>query len=280
VSASKRRVMDSDPSICDSSGWAVVAVSVRGPAHKIAGVPCQDRSNAATVGNTALLCVADGAGSSQYGGDGAAIAVKTVLARLLSENPDTAKAPPHERAAAESSWIESASARIRDAMVAARSEIKREAEDRGKCLAEFACTLVVGLIRPGGLAVGQIGDGGIVAKVDGELAVRAAAARGEYANEAVFLTSEGWAEVVSIRHWQGRTEAACAFTDGCQRACLQRGDPPTPFEAFFAPLWEFVGATRNRAEAEHELGEMLSSDRFREHSDDDKSLAVAAWVPG
>ncbi|HEY6565856.1 MAG TPA: protein phosphatase 2C domain-containing protein, partial [Pirellulaceae bacterium] len=104
--------------------WRYVANSVTGASHLAEGTPCQDCRGIRTLGEGSeqvlIACVADGAGSSRFGGDGASLACHAILdsaaAFLLTGGSVRGLRVDDARA-----WCEIARERIREETVARES---------------------------------------------------------------------------------------------------------------------------------------------------------------
>lgn len=142
-----------------------------------------------------------------------------------------------------------------------------------KLLRDYATTLLVCVVGQDDVAVGQVGDGAVVAlDTAGNLHALTAPDHGEYINEAVFLIDTDYLEraqigVYSLDHVSG----LALMTDGLQMLALSYPHNE-PFGPFFQPLFGFA----SEADAtKQELEAFLDSDRVNERTDDDKTLLLA-----
>lgn len=248
--------------------WRVIGASVPGTAHTRAGLPCQDAHSWAILPNGCLVvAVADGAGSAAHSEEGARLAADAVLAHLSATLHEGVPTDEHE-------W-QSAMATAFDA--AARS-LSETAEEAGRAVRDYATTLTLIAATADVLAVGQIGDGIVVAeREDGVLFLAATPQRGEYANEVALLTAPDAAERVALSLFPIGVQAFAATTDGLLRLAV-RLPSYEPHPPFFAPLFAFVAESTDREAAEAELAAFLASERVTRRTDDDKTLVLAAPI--
>jgi hypothetical protein len=116
----------------------------------------------------------------------------------------------------------------------------------------------------------------MVAELDtGELWAATRPQRGEYANEAYFLTMDDALEYVDVQAYRQQVNALAASTDGLLRLALRLpgGEPHGPF---FSPLFEFAAEAGSVAEAQAQLVHFLDSSQVCARTDDDKTLVLAA----
>src|SRR5262249_39917045 len=136
-------------------GWRVIGASVQGRSHRRANMPCQDAHRWAPAGaGNFVAAVADGAGSSACADIGARLAAESAVdeARTLLGSA----VPGNDQ-----EWIGLLQAVFR----AGRAVLHTQADDFGFSVSDFATTLLVVIATPERLAVGQIGDGAVVARL-------------------------------------------------------------------------------------------------------------------
>ena len=247
--------------------WQVVGASVQGTSHADAGSSCQDAHLWRVLpGGELILVIADGAGSAAHAAEGAQEAVRTACEALAA---GLWCLPPR---AGEAGW--------RELMAGAY----RQAHDRLACLArkerrtqrEYATTLTCALVTGPWLITAQLGDGFVVAETaEGELFLAAHPQRGEYANEAYFLTMDNALAAVEVNVRQQEVNALAASTDGLLRLALRLpgSEPHTPF---FRPLLAFAAEAGSDRAAEKKLLHFLDSKQICARTDDDKTLVVAS----
>jgi hypothetical protein len=253
--------------------WSVVHASEIGTSHLSSGTPCQDRSfgsvNLSQPDRPLLaIFISDGAGSASKGGEGAAIAVETAAA-LIAKQPGAGE---------DIDLTEGAATAF---VVAIQEEIRLAAEASELGMRDYACTFIAVLASPERTLVFQIGDGGVVIDTGTGLEIAVEPMTGEYANMTHFITDERADEIVVAKTYPGPALRIAAFSDGIQRLALNLADN-TPHEPFFTPF--FQGLAKAPADQMERLQSLLAgflgSTPVNERTDDDKSLAVAVWVPG
>ena len=112
------------------------------------------------------------------------------------------------------------------------------------------------------------------------LEVAIAPMTGEYANMTYFVTDEDAITVFATKTYADPALRVAVFTDGIQHLALNMAST-TPHEPFFVPF--FSGMVKASAEQENQLHgllvKFLGSQAVNERTDDDKSLALAVWMP-
>jgi hypothetical protein len=212
-----------------------------------------------------LAALADGAGSADFGGRGATLAVRAAIDTFLYS--EGVRAEPG-----------SAEALLHSALTRAREALEQEAAARDTPLRELATTLIVLLATPSFVAVAQIGDGAtVVQDAAGHLTALTLPPDEGYINETTFLTADDALETAQVVVYQAEIVSLAAFTDGLQRLALKlpEGDPHPPF---FAPLFHFLVQSEDRTEAEAALTALLRSPRLTERTDDDLTLLLATLL--
>lgn len=250
------------------SVWRVVGVSVQGTSHVAAGLPCQDAHVCRVLPSGELvLAIADGAGSAPCSADGAQAAAVEAVATLAAGVP--------ERGA----WVERGWAGLMaSAFEAAHAAVAQLAAGSGRSMRDFATTLTCVIARDDCVVTGQLGDGLAVAERGAGLELVARPQRGEYANEAYFLSMPGALDYLQVRVGWEPVQALAASTDGLLRLALQLPSY-TPHAPFFRPLFDFLAATGDEAAARRQLVKFLDGARVRVRTDDDKTLVLAVRVP-
>jgi hypothetical protein len=244
--------------------WRVVGASVAGSAHERANIPCQDAHCCAVLPNGCLIiAVADGAGSAARSEEGARRAVEAAIAHCTGSLQDST--PTDER-----EWHSIMVA----AFDAALAAITAEAEGAHAPLRDYATTLTIVAATDAHLAVGQIGDGIVVAEGNDGLFLAVSPQRGEYANEVALLTSPHAIEGAAIAVFTAAVQAVAATTDGLLRLAV-RLPSYEPHAPFFRPLFAFLRETGDVSAAQDELARFLASERIADRTDDDKTLVLA-----
>ncbi len=246
--------------------WNIIGASIQGTSHQKTDTPCQDaHAYRVLPDGTALIAVADGAGSAERSDQGAQLAVEQVIA---AAEASLAEGMPADDAAWE--------ALLTDAFCQARQALEKLAAADDVSSRAFATTLTCAVVANEWLAVAQIGDGVVVARdEDGELFAVTQPQRGEYANETYFLTMAEALQRVDVRVCRRKLDALAVMTDGLIRLAMKinTNEPHLPF---FRPLFAFTAQLEDTSEAREQLQALLASDRVCERTDDDKTLVLAA----
>jgi hypothetical protein len=249
--------------------WRVVGASVAGSAHERANIPCQDAHRCTVLPNGCLvIAVADGAGSAARSEEGANLAVEVAIAQCT----DSLQA---ETLTDDQGWR----ALVGAAFNAAFAAIAAEAESAHAPIRDYATTLTVVMAMGAHLAIGQIGDGIVVAEGDDGLFLAASPQRGEYANEVALLTSPQAVADTVIAVFAASVRAMAVTTDGLLRLAV-RLPLYEPHAPFFRPLFAFLRETDDAPGAQGELVRFLVSDRVADRTDDDKTLVLAVRAAG
>jgi hypothetical protein len=146
---------------------------------------------------------------------------------------------------------------------------------------DFACTCIIAAVQSTRLVVAQIGDGAVVANVDGGLRCLSRAPDREYVNETTFLNSANAFKELDIRDEDTASISAIAImTDGVQDGVQHlaiRYPMNEPYDGFFQPLFDYARQNLQNAEAERnrELAEFLDTPGINAETDDDKTLLIA-----
>ena len=248
--------------------WRVVGASVQGTSHLEKAVPCQDAHLYRILpGGELLIAVADGAGSAERAEAGAQTAVAQAIAALESA---LASPPPQD----EAGWQQI----MAEAFRATREALAQLAEAENTPLRAYATTLTCALVADDWLVVGQIGDGAaVVEDAADELSLAVRPQRGEYANEAYFLTMPEALDYLAVCAAARPVRGLAVTTDGLLRLALKLPgyEPHAPF---FRPLLTFVAETAAAGQAAEQLAAFLASPRVCARADDDKTLVLAVRV--
>lgn len=249
--------------------WHVIGASVQGRSHQEKDSLCQDaHSYRVLPGGVVLVAVADGAGSADRSHESAECAVTGAIASLRTM---LAEGLPQN----DVGW----QAQMTEAFRQTRQAVAQLAEAEETIPRAFATTLTCAVTSGEWLAVGQIGDGVVVARgEDGELFAATQPQRGEYANETFFLTMEEALQQIEVRVYHQPVRALVLLTDGLIRLAMNvaRNKPHPPF---FEPLLAFAAQMEDETEAKEQLTAFLASDRVCARTDDDKTLVLAVRPP-
>ncbi len=145
---------------------------------------------------------------------------------------------------------------------------------------EFACTLLVGIIGYEYAAFFQIGDGAMVVLEQGDEAWSYIfwPQHGEYVNSTNFITSADATNVMEFSSVARRIESFSSFSDGIESLVLHYATKTVHdpfFNAMIVPVRQALSQGLDEALSES-LGRYLGSDSVCAHTDDDKSLVLAA----
>lgn len=251
--------------------WRFVCASEVGTSHTYSGTPCQDSCWAQVDylppdQPVLSMFIADGAGSAKRGGDGAELAIDSAVTFMSSKLNQGEFGLSHALAT--------------DLVSAVRERIYEAAEATSLKARDFACTFIGVLSSKIGTLVLQVGDGGVVVDVGTGLEVAVLPMSGEYANMTRFVTDDDAIRVLAIKTYPDPALRVAAFTDGIERLALNMVNK-TPHEPFFTPFFD----TMAKATVEQEdqlrglLMKFLGSQVVNERTDDDKTLALAVWMP-
>lgn len=271
------------------TAWRAVGSAVRGVSHERLGLPCQDaQAFRARPDGTLLIALADGAGSARYSDQGARLAVDEALRSLDGALQDGL---PADR----EGW----EMLLREAFSASRLAVLRLAEDSGMdqsatldldsdeeraetgdeepgtLARQYASTLTCVVATPGQVAVGQIGDGAVVALAEDEqMFAITRLQRGEYANETHFITQEDALDQLVFDLVEQPVKGLAVMSDGLIRLALKM-PAQEPHAPFFQPLFRFAGTIKEGDDTVRQLSGFLNSERVNARTDDDKSLVLA-----
>lgn len=252
-------------------GWRCVAASVIGTSHEKAGSICQDASECqiyclASGEKVLAAAVADGAGSTNYGGQGAARTCQALLALINGHlsSGNTVEQITRETAR---SWL----SRIQNLLQEEAKKVSRERRD-------FACTVLGLIVGESCAACLQVGDGVMVLADSEEHSYGHVfwPDRGEYANTTHFVTEDDALEHLQFESLRRRIIEAALLTDGLQTIALNYKEQ-TAHEPFFKGLFAPLRASVDDCSEElsRSLTAFLSSPRVNEKTDDDKTLVLA-----
>lgn len=250
--------------------WTFGAASVRGISHVKSGARLQDAKRCFEVVDADGVSVfsavvSDGAGSASHGGEGAAIVCRTMAEALRSYFANGSTSLPSEDQVWD--WVDQVRDRITHASTL-RSLTPRD----------FAATMVLGITDGNRTVTAHIGDGAIVARSAAEQSwlLLSQSENGEYASTTYFVTDSGTPRLRIAEH-SDPIDAIFLFSDGIENQVL---DSVTnePYEAFFNPMARpFLSSTTLGRDhfLSGRLMSYLDSEKFAEHTDDDKTLVIA-----
>ena len=215
-------------------------------------------------GPVLVLACADGAGSAEFGLEGARMAcarVAELAAEMVAEGAGVRQMDdgmlPY--------WMEQAA-----------ETISVQAGIAGRRSRDYACTLLVAVIDDYGAAFAQVGDGAIVVGGPHGYAPVFWPQSGQYANTTYFITDPPDSRSVCSEVRAPAPDEAALFTDGLQSLALRFADRAAHdpfFGLFFPPLRAQPAGEADRLRLELEA--FLSSEPVNQRTDDDKTLVIA-----
>lgn len=250
--------------------WCYASASVVGLSHIRVGTKLQDAKHCFVFsgednGDRRFFAViADGAGSAEFGGQGASVVCRTMASQARIAFHRTRGLPDDETLW---SWLD-----------IARDRIQLASSRRGRTARDFATTLVLVMASADEIVTAHIGDGAIVArdKNNGTWVVLSGPHHGEYASTTYFVTDDPQ-PVLRVGKYTNQYNALASFSDGIESLVLDSATG-APFSAFFNPMANPLDAStaigKDTALSKN-LAVFLASDRLNERTDDDKTLIVA-----
>jgi protein phosphatase 2C-like protein len=250
--------------------WKYVTVSVRGSAHVINGLPCQDCGGVEVVGpdQSIVLCaLSDGAGTAKFSDEASQFLITEAFRFFetqLADHPD----PGELIAEYDLSDAESF-------LTVAQEGLQRMAHQRDASIREFSATLLFAAIHPTHSVFFQIGDGCWSVARNGVFGAVTWPIQGEFAGQTEFVTSRHATSVLQMEKITGAVDCVVGITDGLERLALDlQGRFPHP--GFFAPLVAALEKTFDVEIFKKGLVAFLESERVCDRTDDDKSIIIVA----
>lgn len=249
-------------------GWSFARASVRGTSHQRAGTRLQDAAQCRIVSGPEgderfYAIVADGAGSAEYGGEGAALVCRIIgqlCSRYLSSD---AQLPSDDDIW---TWVDEARDRIH--IAASKREVQRR---------QFASTLVMVMASSSEILTAHVGDGAIVARSAAkDWCLLSAPQNGEYASTTFFVTDDP-APALRITRQSNAFDALAIFSDGIENLVLESATH-APSPAFFIPMVRPLDESSESGDLRslsRGLSAFLDSERVNDRTDDDKTLVMA-----
>jgi hypothetical protein len=249
--------------------WCYASASAAGSSHILAGTKLQDAKHCFVVTGKMndrrfFAVIADGAGSAEFGGQGASIICRTVGSQARSALRDVQEMPTDETIA---TWLD-----------VARDRIQLAARRRERTARDFAATLVIVMASHQEVITAHVGDGAIVARNKNSVlwTVLSRPSHGQYASTTYFVTDNPHPALRIGRH-PNHFDALAAFSDGIENLVID-SSTGEPFAAFFGPMAKPLNASRaigKDAALSKNLATFLASDELNKRTDDDKTLIVA-----
>lgn len=247
--------------------WKWASASACGTSHIRLGTAKQDTHRVILrSGEKVLIAVAcDGAGTAEFGGQGAAITARTFTNEIARNVKRSLKSISDQV--------------IWDAVDLIRDQITIAANKRDLVMRDFATTMVACLSDGRNTITAHIGDGTIAARLtsDGLWQSLSWPEHGEYASTTFFLTDETDVRL-RINRFSDPVDRIVVMTDGLERLALDFAQL-VPHSPFFAGISEPVfakGDHRGSSKLSKALQRYLDSPAVNDRTDDDKTLVIAA----
>lgn len=249
------------------SAWTWASATAVGTSHLRAGTRRQDayRCHVPAASPDFLVCVvSDGAGTAEFGGQGASLICRKFSA-MAEQHLRTRREPPSDTEVL--LWLDS----IRDS-------ISFAAHRRSKIPRDFAATMIAIVSSGDETLIVQVGDGCAVIRDShsGEWRAPIWPDHGEYASTTSFVTDSPSVKCRFARV-EASVSAVVALTDGLERLALDFSCQK-PFEGFFDGVTKPVDRSAAVGRDMHlstVLREYLLGDAICSRTDDDKTLVVA-----
>ncbi|HXW33085.1 MAG TPA: PP2C family serine/threonine-protein phosphatase, partial [Acidimicrobiales bacterium] len=264
------------------AGWTLAKATATGTMHIEAGIGCHDsvggwvRSDDRGLVD-AIGVVADGAGSALLPELGSRTAVAYVVdearkARIehFEGGREVASLAEVGNESESTSHTDPAVELVRRLFSGARKALEVTADEEGVKLRDLATTLMVAMVTDERFVVAEIGDGVVaVRSSDGTISSMISPQRGEFANEATFITSGA-----ELPHLELASRPVCevnAFglsSDGLRLLITSNSLEGSPYPPFFNDVFSAVvsGTT------DEQIAGFL--ERAADRTGDDKSLVI------
>jgi hypothetical protein len=143
---------------------------------------------------------------------------------------------------------------------------------------ELACTLVVALVGPNRACFLQIGDGGVVIRIQNRYRLIFRPHHGEIAESTYFLTDPDVSLHLRFFEINESIDGVAAFTDGLEPLLLA-----FPEFSIHQPFFDKAFAAAEQPNTPEELREQLfrflNSSHVNQRTTDDKTLILATRIP-
>ena len=259
--------------------WKAIARREVGTSHEATKTPCQDYADYKQYGDYLIGVVADGAGSRRYSEHGSRLAVEATL-RYFVEILEGLRGKSLFTSQNDAEY------RFHNLIDQVRTELGTKAgnfsrEYKEKISADqFACTLLVFVVFPEGIAAMQLGDGFIVVRdyKSQEYDLLFSPSKGEYVNETTFVTSSrnDIKQDLQIIYRPNPVSFICASTDGLEKVALDLANNKA-FPRFFIPLEKYIQNT-HELEQDSYITDFLKSEQVNRKTDDDKTILLCSSV--
>ncbi len=264
--------------------WKAIACKETGTSHISDKKPCQDHADYKQYKEYFIGAVSDGAGSRTLSQYGSKLAVDTTLDYFVDklEHSRRGSNPLGSKTDVEALFRELIDT-IRDKIQKKAEAWSNENNDKISPI-EFACTLLVFIAFPKGIAAMQLGDGFIVVRKfkDKEYNLLCDSTKDEDqpVNYTTFVTSAR-AEIekdLQIVYSPNPVSFVCASTDGLESVALDLVNQKA-YPRFFIPLEQYIQETEElELEKDVYIPNFLKSELINRKTDDDKTILLCANV--
>ena len=240
----------------------LVGCSVTGPDHEETGEPCQDAWAGKKLSDSRFVfAVADGLGSASHAHVGSELATETITSHVADAVTEVDKL--------EQTYLRDT---FQTGYETVRSAIRDEADQRNLSMSDLNTTLLAAAGGPSGVAAAAVGDGGIVRVYRDEFHLFVPREGREYANRTIPVQSDGWEDSYRFEYSK-EVDGVAAFSDGLENFAWdsRTSVQDTLFEQLFNCVWY----TTDSDQIKEEFSEFLNHERFRNISNDDKTIAIA-----
>ena len=245
--------------------WKTATKSVRGSAHHLNGLPCQDSSDYIVLADVLICALSDGAGSARLSDIGSKIIVEESLLffRNYFNDVEAPERALRDLGQEQGGWL----------IENIRKRIVRTALEHNESEQEFAGTLLVAVVGSKKTVFYQVGDGAWCACKSGVLGAVTWPEQGEFVGQTVFVTSSAALKSIQCAFIEGSVDYIIGITDGLERLSLDiQGQ--VPHVGFWNPLVSELRQSNLVEDFISKLEIFLSSPRVCERTDDDKSVAL------
>jgi hypothetical protein len=252
-----------------SPHWRIFPVSVAGLKHVTRDTPSED---AVAFGECFtggfVLTAADGAGSARCAAAGSQIATATITKSMLTMTAD--RLTPAQ-------WPGT----FNELLNVVREALERDAERTEMPVRAYATTLLVCVFAEGYAFCGQVGDGNIVLRRNGDYFCPTNVASPEHESETYFVTDpiETLHKNLSVTSEPiDDIDAGALFTDGLVPVAMNRSIG-VPHKGFFDPIFRRGRDPVESGTLIDSLHDLFSSPRMIDRTDDDVSAVFCVSVP-
>ena len=273
--------MDGEVEVKVADQWKAIARYQVGTSHAATDLPCQDYASYERYEKYCIGAVSDGAGSRSFSEYGSRLAVDESLNYLTeklkcSSNKNPFSSPTN----AEDIFyglISTVREKINEKAIGLTNELKQQVFP-----SDLACTLLVFVAFPEGVAAMQLGDGFIVVRDYGSTEYKLLFPSNKDddlpVNYTTFITSEK-EEIESglqVGILSNRVSFICASTDGLEGVAINFATQ-NPYPRFFIPLEQYIQETKEEYLKEDSyITDFLKLEQLNLITSDDKTLLLCS----